>query len=44
MNGETCIEIPRAGGAFSTPKRYCQACYGSILEQTAQDLDELKSL
>ena len=42
--GQTCIEIPRLGGAYTTPKRYCDACYERILQKTNEDLVAVSKL
>ena len=41
LNGTHCHEIAQLGGAFSSYKRYCDACFGSILQQTKLDLEAL---
>ena len=41
---ETCIEIPKVGGAYSTTKRVCDECFQKILEKTAKDFDEIRTL
>ncbi len=42
--GTNCVAIPQLGGSFTNLKRFCEDCYGKILEQTQADLDGLKSL
>lgn len=42
--GDTCIEIPKLGGAYSTAKRYCDECYGLILKKTNDDIDEISKI
>ena len=44
MAGETCIEIPRVAGAYSSPKRFCDECFQQILQKTAEDFDEVSAL
>jgi len=41
VKGDTCIEIPKLGGAYVTPKRYCDECYGLILIKTNEDIAEI---
>ncbi len=42
--GETCIAIPKLGGAYSTAKRVCDECFQRILEKTAKDLGEIRQI
>ena len=42
--GDTCISIPKVGGAYSNAKRVCGECFQRILEKTAQDFDKVKEL
>ena len=42
--GDSCIAIPKLGGAYSTSKRVCDACFQKILEKTMEDLEEIKAL
>jgi hypothetical protein len=42
--GETYIEIPKLGGAYTSPKRYCNECYGKILKKTNEDLAVISKL
>jgi hypothetical protein len=42
--GETCVEIPKLGGAYPTPKRYCDDCFKQVLQKTSEDLAELGNL
>ena len=42
--GDDCFNIPRAGQGFSTEKRYCNDCYGNVLDQTQKDLAELRTI
>lgn len=42
--GTECIDIPKLGGAYSSARRVCKACFDEILEQTSADLEELKAL
>jgi hypothetical protein len=44
LAGQNCIEIPKLGGGYSTPKRVCSECFQGIIEKTCQDIDELKKL
>ena len=43
-SGETCIAIPKLGGAYSTKKRICNECFQQIIEKTADDFEKLKAL
>lgn len=36
--GESCIEIPKLGGAYANPKRYCDDCFKQILKKTTDDI------
>jgi hypothetical protein len=44
VKGQTCIEIPKLGGAYTNPKRYCDKCYKKILEKTNEDLVDVTKL
>ena len=41
---QDCFGIPKIGSGFSSIKRYCKTCYHMILEQTQNDLEEIKKL
>lgn len=40
--GQTCIEIPKLGSAYSNPKRVCDSCFQGILKKTYEDLEAVK--
>lgn len=40
--GDTCITIPKLGGAYSNDKRVCNECFQEILKKTSEDLDAIK--
>ena len=42
--GDTCIAIPKLGGAYSITKRVCDECFERILEKTAEDFEEIRAL
>lgn len=42
--GQSCIEIPKLGGAYTSTKRICDECFQGIINKTSQDLDELRQL
>lgn len=42
--GTTCVEIPKLGQAYSTPRRVCDACFQLILHKTEDDLAEIRKL
>lgn len=42
--GNTCISIPKVGGAYSSAKRVCDGCYQGILEKTAEEFEKIKEL
>ena len=44
MAGETCIEIPKVGGAYSSAKRVCDECFQDILKKTGEDFEEVREL
>ena len=44
VKGDKCIEIPKLGGAYVTPKRYCDECYGLILKKTTDDIAEISKI
>ena len=44
VKGETCIEIPKLGGAYVNPKRYCNGCYVLILKKTNEDIAEISKI
>jgi hypothetical protein len=44
VKGDTCIAIPKLGGAYPTPKRYCDECYGLILKKTSEDIAEISNI
>jgi hypothetical protein len=42
--GQTCIEIPKLGSAYSTSKRVCDECFLIILQKTCEDLEAIKAI
>src|SRR5215203_3995292 len=40
--GQTCIAIPKLGGAYSTARRVCDDCFKAILQKTLEDLEGVK--
>ena len=42
--GQTCIEIPKLGGAYSTSKRVCDECFQAILTKTCEDFEAVKAI
>lgn len=40
VKGTECYAIPQLGGSFANYKRYCDACFKTILEKTKSDLDQ----
>ena len=42
--GDTCVAIPKLGGAYSNAKRVCDKCFQRILEKTAKDFEEIRAL
>ena len=42
--GQTAIEIPQLGQAYSHVIRICDDCYAKVLDQTEKDLQEIRSL
>jgi hypothetical protein len=42
--GQTCIEIPKLGAAYSTSKRVCDGCFQQILQKTREDMEEINGL
>lgn len=42
--GDTCIAIPKLGGAYANAKRVCDECFQRILEKTAEDFEEIRAL
>lgn len=44
MSGSDCICIPKIGGAYNSPKRYCKDCYKDILTKSVSDLNDVKDL
>lgn len=42
--GQGCIDIPQAGGTFSSSRRVCDECFKKILEKSQNDLEELKNI
>jgi len=42
--GQSCIEIPKLGSAYSSAKPVCDACFAVILQKTTSDLEELRTL
>lgn len=43
-NGEQCFDVPQPTKPFRNTRRFCVACFGTVLAQTKVDLDELTSL
>ena len=41
--GTECYAIPQLGSGFTSYKRYCDNCFGAILEKTQEDLDSFRS-
>jgi hypothetical protein len=44
LAGQTCIEIPKVGSAYSTSKRVCDECFQVILKKTCEDLEAVKAI
>jgi hypothetical protein len=42
--GDTCIEIPKLGTAYSTSRRVCDECFQAILAKTYEDLEKVKAI
>ena len=42
--GEDCFDVPRQSGGFPAEKPYCKGCYINVLDQTQQDLNQLRTL
>lgn len=42
--GESCIQIPTLGNAYSSSKRVCDHCFRGILRKTSEDLKALETL
>jgi ribosomal protein S27AE len=40
--GETCFEIPKLGGGFTSKKPFCIKCFKEILTQTKKDIASLE--
>jgi hypothetical protein len=40
--GAKCYDIPQPLKAFSSTRRFCEACFRSVLEKTKQDLSEIE--
>jgi hypothetical protein len=44
LAGTECVAIPKLGGAYSTERRICDACFKLVLAKTAEDLAEVGKL
>lgn len=44
LAGQSCVEIPKLGEAFSTSRRVCDECFQQILRKTYEDIEEIKNL
>lgn len=44
LKGTICIEVPKLGGAYSSPRRMCDTCFKLMLSKTASDLAEISVL
>ena len=44
LAGTECVSIPKLGGAYSSERRICDACFKLILDKTAEDLAEARAL
>lgn len=44
LAGNTCVAIPKLGAAYSSAKRVCDDCFKAILQKTAKDLEDVKSI
>ena len=44
VKGEKCYDVPQPLKKFSSTRRFCQACYAKVLEQTRQDLAQMETL
>ena len=44
MNGDVCYDVPQLRKPHSATRRFCAECFGGMLGQTRQDLDELEAL
>lgn len=42
--GTNCIEIPKLGQAYATPRRVCDECFRLIVRKTEEDLAEIRKL
>lgn len=42
VTGQTCIAIPKLGGAYSNAKRVCDECFQCILQKTCEDLETIR--
>ena len=43
MAGESCFEVPKVGGGFSSKKTYCLSCFKEVLEKTKEDVAQLET-
>ncbi len=41
LKGATCYDVPRVNKPHAATRRFCQACFDDVLEQTRRDLDSL---
>ena len=41
--GQKCVDVPNPRASFSSSRRFCPDCFGSILKQTKIDLNAIES-
>jgi len=44
LMGQTCYDVPQPPKKFSASRRFCLACFKTVLEKTRQDLAALEAL
>ena len=41
-SGNSCFEVPKVGGGFSSRKTFCKDCFKEVLEKTKEDVAQLE--
>ena len=42
LKGDTCYDVPQPRKLHSATRRFCGECFGRVLKQTRDDLDNLE--
>ena len=42
LKGATCYDVPQVKKPHAATRRFCEECFGDILEQSRRDLDSFR--